>query len=193
MSHVPRHHSYTYAEYVAIENESGIKHEFLDGEIYVMAGGSDEHAALAMKIGAALSNAIGDQPCRAYNSDLRIRVETVRLTTYPDASVICGPVRRYKQGPETTALNPTIVVEVTSRSSERYDIGEKFEYYKTIPTLREYVIVSHRERRITVHTREGGDTWSTRVAITGGSVEIPSLNAHLSIDEIYRNSAISAD
>jgi Uma2 family endonuclease len=183
----------TYEEYVALETSSDIKHEFLDGEIYAMAGGSDEHAALAMTTGAALSNAIGDQPCRAYNSDLRIRVEAVRLTTYPDASVICGPVQRYEPGPETTALNPTIVVEVTSRSSERYDAGEKFEYYKTIPTLREYIIVSQRERRITVHTREDSDRWRTHMAIKGGSVEIASLNAKLSVDEIYRNTTISAD
>jgi Uma2 family endonuclease len=80
---------------------------------------------------------------------------------------------------------------VTSDSSEDYDTGAKLEYYQTIPSLREYVIVSHRERRITVHLRGSDDAWSTRVAINGGRVAIPSLSAELRVDEIYRASAVA--
>ncbi len=157
-----------------------------------MAGGSDEHAALQATVIWALGNAVRERFCRVYGPDLRIHIEAVQLTTYPDSSVICGPVERYEPGPETTALNPMIVVEVTSPSSEVYDAGEKFDYYRTIPTLREYVIVSHRERRITVHARDAHGTWSAHIAIKGDSVALPSLGATLLVDEIYHNSTISA-
>lgn len=193
MSKVRRHHSYTYAEYVALESWSSTKHEFLDGDIYAMSGGSDEHAALAAETIVVLGIAVRGRFCRVYTSDLRVRVEAVDLTTYPDATVICGPIERYEHGPETTALNPSIVVEVTSPSSEAYDTGDKLEFYRTIPTLREYVIVSHSERRITVHARDLSGEWSTTVAIKSGSVKLPSLGAELLVDEIYRNSTISAD
>ncbi len=83
-----------------------------------------------------------------------------------------------------------ILVEVTSDSSEDYDTGPKLGYYETIPTLREYVVVSHRERRIAVHSRGADDAWTARVAIRGGRVEVSSLSAELIVDEIYRNSAV---
>ena len=170
--------------------DSTLKHEFLDGEIYAMAGGSEEHSALSIATAHALVNAIGDRPCRTHSSDLRIYVEAIGLATFPDASVISGPLQQHEPSPGATALNPMILVEVTSDSSEDYDTGPKLEYYRTIPTLREYVIVSHRERRITVHARDSGGVWTTRVATRGGRVEVPSLEAALIVDDIYRNSAV---
>jgi len=191
MSELRGHHRYTYADYVALEAISTSKHEFLDGEIYAMAGGSEEHSALAAEMVRVLGNAVGDRPCRVHTSDLRIYVEAVGLATFPDGSVICGPMQQHDPSPTATALNPMILVEVTSDSSEDYDTGPKLEYYRTIPTLREYVVVSHRERRITVHNRGGtDDAWTTRVAIRGGRVEVSSLSAELIVDEIYRNSAV---
>ncbi len=92
--------------------------------------------------------------------------------------------------PEATALNPTILVEVTSDSSEDYDRGPKLEYYRSIPTLREYVIVSHRERRIVVETRGNDGTWTSRVATKGERIEVSSLDAELIVDEIYRHSSV---
>lgn len=175
---------------MAVERDSPIKHEFLDGEIYAMADGSEEHSALAAKVLRMLDEAVGEGPSRVHTSDLRIYVESVGLATFPDGSVICGPLQQHDPSPDATALNPMILVEVTSDSSEGYDTGPKLEYYPTIPTLREYVIVSHRERRITVHVRGADGAWLTRSAIKGGRVEVPSLGAVLVVDEIYRNSAI---
>jgi Uma2 family endonuclease len=185
-----RLHRYTYADYVALEMVSTGKHEFLDGEIYAMAGGSEEHSALAAEMVRVLGNAVGDRPCRVHTSDLRIYADAAGLATFPDASVICGPLQQHEASPTATALNPTIFVEVTSDSSEDYDLGLKFECYRTIPTLREYVVVSHRERRITVNVRGVDGTWSTQIATTGGRVAVPSLAADLVVDEIYRNSAV---
>ena len=192
MSKVHQHHpQYTYAQYVVLEMDSTTKHEFLDGEIIAMAGGSEEHSALTAQMIAALTNAARD--CRVHTSDLRIYIEAVRVAAFPDASVVGGPLQRHEPGPETTALNPIILVEVTSDSSEDYDTHDKLRFYRAIPKLREYVIVSHRERRITVHARAESGSWSTTVAIKGGSVDLPSLGAKLVVDEIYRNSTISAD
>jgi Uma2 family endonuclease len=185
-----RLHRYTYADYVALEMVSTGKHEFLDGEIYAMAGGSEEHSALAAEMVRVLGNAVGALPCRVHTSDLRLYVEAVGLATFPDCSVICGPLRQHEPSPTATALNPTILVEVTSDSSEDYDTGPKLEYYRTIPTLREYVIVSHRERRIVVETRGNDGTWAARVAMKGEHVEVASLDAELIVDEIYRHSAV---
>ncbi|HEU5077357.1 MAG TPA: Uma2 family endonuclease [Polyangiaceae bacterium] len=190
-----RHHRYTYTEYVELERESPTKHEFLDGEIYAMAGGSEEHSALAAEVLRALGNAVEDGPCRVHTSDLRIYVEAVGLATFPDGAVICGELRQHEPSPNATALNPVVLVEVTSDSSEEYDTGDKLAYYRTIPSLKEYIVVSHRERRITVHQRQidsatQTDAWLTRVAIAGGQVEVPSLGISLSCDRVYRNSKI---
>jgi Uma2 family endonuclease len=190
MSEPRRLHRYTYADYVALEMISADKHEFLDGEIYAMAGGSEEHSALAAAMVHALVNAVGDRPSRVHTSDLRLYVEAVGLATFPDASVICGPLRQHEPSPNATALNPTIVAEVTSDSSEEYDTGPKLEYYRTIPTLREYVVVSHRERKITVYTRGVGDAWTTQAAGTGQRIALLSLGSDLNVDEVYRNSAV---
>ncbi len=187
---VRRLHRYTYADYVALERESPTKHEFLDGEIYAMAGGSEEHSALSAEVLRLFSNAAADGPCRVHISDLRIYVEAVGLATFPDGSMICGPLEQHAPSPSATALNPTLLVEVTSDSSEEYDTGLKLEYYRTIGTLRDYVIVSHRERRITVHSRSEKGDWETRVAVTGGRVGVTSLQIALAVDDVYRKSSI---
>jgi Uma2 family endonuclease len=186
-----RLHRYTYAQYVALEMESPTKHEFFDGEIYAMAGGSEDHSALAANVISTLVNAVGNRPCRVHTSDLRIYVEAVGLATFPDGSVICGPLQQHGPSPEATALNPAILLEVTSDSSEEYDTGTKLEAYRTIPTLREYIVVSHREQRITVYRRDESGAWTMRVAIAGGKVAIETLGAELVVDGIYRNSSVT--
>jgi Uma2 family endonuclease len=186
-----RLHRYTYADYVALEESSATKHEYLQGEIYAMAGGSEEHSALAAEVLRALGNALGDRPCRTHTSDLRIYVEATGMATFPDGSVVCGKLEQHAPSPRATALNPTVLFEVTSDSSEEYDTTTKLESYLTIPSLLDYLIVSHRERRITVHSRTSDGTWQTRVAIAGGKVTLPSLGADLVVDEIYRASSIA--
>lgn len=185
-----RHHRYTYADYVGLEVGSPTKHEFLDGEIFAMAGGSEEHSALAAEVLGALRDAVRHGPCRVHTSDLRIYVESSGLATFPDGTVICGALEQHGPSPKATALNPTVLLEVTSDSSEEYDTGEKLEHYRTIPSLLDYIVVSHRERRIAVHSRSVSGEWLTRVAISGGSVSISSLKSELSVDEIYGKSSI---
>ena len=185
-----RLHRYTYADYVGLELTSPTKHEFLDGEIYAMAGGSEDHSALAAEVIRELGNGLTSKPCRVHTSDLRIYVEAFGLATFPDGTVICGPLEQHEPSPEATALNPTVLLEVTSDSSEEYDTGTKLDAYQTIRSLRDYIIVSHRERRITVHHRADDGTWSARVAISGGRVAVPSAGVELDVDAVYRKSAV---
>ena len=190
MSSVRRLHRFTYSDYVEVERQSPTKHEFLDGEIYAMAGGSEEHSALSAECLRVLGNAVAGRKCRVHTSDLRIYVEAVGLATFPDGAVICGSMEQHGSSPKATALNPMVLLEVTSDSSEEYDKVDKLHYYRTIPARREYIVISHRERRITVHSRTTLDEWTTRVAIPGGRVTVESLGAALIGDEIYRDSAI---
>jgi Uma2 family endonuclease len=186
-------HRYTYADYVALENESPTKHEFLAGEIYAMAGGSEEHSALAAQVLRFLGNALDaghERPCRVHTSDLRIYVEEVGLATFPDGAIVCGPLIQHPPSPKATALNPSLLLEVTSDSSEEYDTGTKLEAYRTIASLRDYVIISHRERRVTVHTRNVDGSWGTRQAISGGRARVSSLETDLVVDEVYRGSSV---
>jgi Uma2 family endonuclease len=138
-----------------------------------------------------MGNQLGDRQARVYGPDLRIYVQSAGLATFPDGSVIRGQVEKHPLGPDDTALNPSVLLEVTSDSSEEYDTGAKLTFYKTIPSLRECIIVSHRERRITVHYRSEGGEWQSRVAVAGERVELPSLQCELVVDDICRRSEIA--
>lgn len=184
MSTSTRRVHYTYADYLSLEEASSIRHEFLDGEIYAMAGGSPDHAALA----AALLRVIGNQlplGCRAFTADLRVRIAQTGLTTYPDAAVVCGRTQRSPEDP-LAVTNPLLLVEVTSPSTEEYDQGEKLRHYKGLPSLREVLIVSHRAPHLTLH-RRGDAEWTVTVAEAGGVLDLASVPARISVDDLYRS------
>jgi Uma2 family endonuclease len=184
MSSRLRLHNYTYADYLGHEQASNVKHEYLDGEIYAMVGGTPEHASLAMLIGSALLAQLKGKPCRVFSSDLRIRVVETGLTTYPDVSVVCGPLELDAQSREIV-LNPKVLVEVLSDATERYDRGEKFEHYKRISSLEEYVLVSQKEPSIEVFRRTG-DSWARLEAESGAQATLQSIDCQLDVDEVYR-------
>jgi len=181
----PAHHiRYSLEDYLALEAASNVKHEFLDGQIYGMAGGTPEHAALKAAITGLLFAQIRGRGCRAHDSDLRVRVLGTGLITYPDITVVCGASERDPNDPNALT-NPKLIVEVLSPSTEEYDRGDKFEHYKRIPALQQYVLVSHRERRIEVWTRTADDGWTEAVADAGGRAVLDSIGATLVVDEVY--------
>jgi Uma2 family endonuclease len=178
---------YPYAEYLALEASSNVKHEFLDGQIYAMAGGTPEHAALAAAVIGLLFPALRGGRCRAHDADLRVRVPATGLSTYPDVTVVCGP-RALDPGDHHAVTNPTLVVEVLSRSTEDYDRGDKFEHYQHLPTLQQYVLVSYREPCVEVFTRAGG-AWSAAIARAGDVADLASIGATLDVSELYAAAA----
>jgi Uma2 family endonuclease len=175
---------YSWEEYLALEASSNVKHEFLEGQIYGMAGGTPEHAALKAAVTGLLFAQIRGSRCRAHDSDLRVRVLATGLATYPDVTVICGPSER-DPSDENAVTNPTLLVEVLSRSTEDYDRGDKFEHYKRIPTLQQYVLISHREREVEVWSRTPENDWTRVVAQAHGHVALASIGAELGIDDLY--------
>lgn len=183
MSITARRLHYTYAEYLALEEDSPIRHEYLDGEIYAMAGGSPDHAALAAAVIGILARQL-PQGCRAFTSDLRLRIQATGLSTYPDVAVVCGRTQRAPDD-ALAVINSVVLVEVTSASTEEYDHGEKLRHYKHLAGLQEVLLVSHREPLLTLHRREPED-WTTVRARRGDVLEITSLELRIAADEVYR-------
>ena len=183
-----RHLHHTYADYLTLERDAPIKLEFSAGEIYAMAGGTPAHGALAFKLG----NLLGQQflsNCRGYSSDVKVRIEATDLATYPDFSVVCGPIVRSADDPNAIA-NPSILVEVTSPSTEDYDRGEKLRSYQLLPSLEVVLIVSHQRRQVTV-VRRVDARWETQEARAGERVTLPS-GLEFSVDELYSVTDLAA-
>lgn len=183
---------YTYDEYRRFEVGSNVKHEYLDGQILAMAGGTLEHAVLAAAVCTLLGRTLGDGPCQWFGSDLRVRVVATGLATYPDVVVICGDLQRDPED-RNNATNPTLLVEVTSPSTEHYDRGAKAEHYRRIPSLREYVLVSQRERRIERWRPDEHDGWDVQVAGRGERLDLTAIGAVLDVDAVYDRSPLTRD
>jgi Uma2 family endonuclease len=180
---------YGYDEYLEHEEACNTKNEYLEGQIYAMAGASPEHNRLTSAVSALLLPQLLNGPCRTYSSDQRIRVKATGLATYPDVTVICGAIEVDDEDPRRhTALNPTLVIEVLSRSTATYDRGEKFEHYKRIPSLAQCVLVSQDEPRIEGWTRNG-DTWSLTSYEAGESADLAAVGAALEVSTLYEAAA----
>jgi Uma2 family endonuclease len=185
---IAAHHRFTFDDYVRLEEDSDIKHEFLAGQVWAMAGGTPAHAAIGANVVALLGNALRGRPCRTYTSDLRVRVRATGLGTYPDVTVICDRIELDPEDPKKqTAINPRVIVEVLSPSTEDYDRGEKLGHYKQIPSLAEVVLVAHDRREVEVVRREADGGWSREIAREGGAARLVSLGCELPVAEIYRD------
>jgi Uma2 family endonuclease len=175
----------THAEYVAREEKSDTKHEWLDGVIYDMSGGTPDHAGLAAAIIGALSSQLRGKRCRVYSADLKVRVLATGLSTYADVSVLCGQLE-VDPDDRNAAVNPVVLVEVLSDSTEAYDRGEKFGHYRRIPSLAEYVLVSQHAPKIEVFRRNEAGKWVlAEEAGAGEAAPLVSIGCVLSVDEVY--------
>jgi Uma2 family endonuclease len=178
---------YTVDEYLHMEQDAAEKHEYRDGEIIAMAGGSANHSLIIANVCGELRNRLKGSPCRAYESNLRVRITRKTLYSYPDTTVICGPT---KIDPDDstgeTVLNPKLIVEVLSPSTEGFDRGEKFGRYILLDTLEEYVLVSQDKPRVEAFYRQGDGTWlftyfDGREAVA----TLRSLRVELPLTEVY--------
>ncbi|MER2562428.1 MAG: Uma2 family endonuclease [Myxococcaceae bacterium] len=173
---------YSYREYLRALEDSEMKLEFHDGTIYAMAGGTVAHAALS----ASATRIIGQLllgRCTAFSSDLKIRIESTDLATFPDGSIVCG-AHEHSPIDEHALVNPSILVEVTSRSTEDYDRSEKLSHYKQIPSLRAVLFVSHRTRCITI-VRRAATGWQEQDVRSGEHVELTEPKLRFAVDELY--------
>jgi Uma2 family endonuclease len=175
----------TYAEYLALEAKADGKHEYAAGTIVAMAGGTPEHARLQANAIALLAAGLRGRPCAVYSSDLRVRIEATDRSTYPDATVVCGSIQ-VSSTDKDAVTNPTLLVEVTSESTEATDRGEKFSHYRRIPSLAEYVIVGGRSPRVEVWRKNDRGRWELAdEAGPEGSVHPASIDVRLDVASLY--------
>ena len=181
MSSAKRLH-YSYDEYLRSLEMSELKLEYCDGVIYAMAGGTRAHAQLSAAVIVALHASL-PKSCRISTSDLKIRIEASDLSTFPDVSVICGaPTTSPKDDHAVT--NPTLLVEVTSKSTEDYDRGDKLSHYKQLPSLRVVLFVSHRTRSVTCVERTATG-WNERQVRSGERLELANEGVSFAVDDVY--------
>lgn len=186
---VPRHR-HSFLDYLQVEEMSAVKHEFLDGEIYAIVGGTPEHAALCAALIVLIGPKLRGRPCRVYTSDLRVRVSATGLATYPDASIVCGELER-DPASRTHVTNPSVVFEVLSPGTEDYDRGEKREHYQQIASLRAYVVVAQDRRQVEVWERGVDRPWAHRVLGPGDVIELEAIGAGVAVDELYAEAGVA--
>ena len=188
MTAVPQsHHDYTFADYLTLERDSEIKHEFDAGEILAMSGGTARHSALAMNVGFALRGTRPDG-CTVFQSDMRVRVVATGRATYPDVSMVCGAIEYDAEDTaHTTITNPVLIVEVLSVTTEKGDRGNKWLHYQRIPSLQEYVLVS-QEPRVEIFRRTSSEMWEyfevhegSVLLISGPTLDLAILYADLPV------------
>ena len=173
----------SYEEYVALEAQSPTKHEYFQGEVWAMAGGTAEHSLIQANLIGEIRSALKGRPCAVFTSELRVRIEATDRTTYPDLFVICGKRDMSSRDPNA-ATNPVVIVEVLSDSTELDDRGSKFAHYRQIPSLAEYVLVSQKEKRIEIF-RKGPEGWVLSDVSEGQSLELRAIHVSIPVDAIY--------
>lgn len=178
--------SLSYPEYLVLEAAADVRHEFVNGEAYAMAGGTLEHGALTASLARVIGTALEGKPCRTFSADVRVRVESTGAAFYPDLSVVCGKL--LTSGDDAHAIaNPVVLVEVLSEGTEAYDRGAKAGHYRRLTSLREYVLVSQTERRIEVQRLNERGTWELHFFGPGERVELAALGISFTIDAVYEN------
>ncbi|MBC8143489.1 MAG: Uma2 family endonuclease [Armatimonadetes bacterium] len=180
--------------YLARERIALNKHEYINGKMREMSGASRVHNLLTGKIITVLTVASeGRDDCEVYPSDMRVSIPATNRYTYPDVIAVVGEEPQFTDDVFDTIRNPTLIVEVLSSSTEDYDRGEKLDHYKTIPSLREYVLVSQSEYKVTVSVRDATGAWQENSATAlASSVSLDSLGVTVALADLYRRVGVAA-
>ena len=184
MSAVPKSYL-TPQEYLVRERRAETKSEYLRGEVFAMSGASREHNLIAGNVNRELSEQLRERPCEVYQGDMRVKVSSTGLYTYPDVTVVCSEPQ-FEDAEVDTLLNPKVIVEVLSPSTADYDRGGKFTHYRRLPSLREYVLIS-QDRALVEHcVRQPSDQWLlTEYSALDGTLMLSSIQCQLPLAEIY--------
>ena len=177
--------SLTEEEYLSRERASEVKHDFYLGEIFAMAGASERHNLIVSNVIRELSTQLKKTPCRVYPGDMRLKIRKTGLNTYPDVMVICGK-RQFVDDQQDTVLNPDVIIEVLSDSTESYDRGLKFENYRKLNSLKEYMMISQNKRKIERYFKDENGNWVLAESDEGNpAITLDSINCQLSHPEVY--------
>jgi len=173
------------AEYLEQERRAERKSEYRQGEVFAMAGASRRHGLIVTNLTRELSQQLMDRPCEVYSSDLRLRVTAAGLYTYPDVLVVCGDVQ-FADDQKDTILNPVLLIEVLSPSTRDYDLGGKSQYYRTLPSLMEYLTVAQDEPHVEHWIRQQEDRWlMVETKDLSQTIQLPSISCSLPMARIY--------
>ncbi|NUQ62714.1 MAG: Uma2 family endonuclease [Pirellulales bacterium] len=184
MTTVPKRHL-TPEEYLAKERKAEFKSEYYDGEMFAMSGASREHNLIAGNVNGEARNQLRDRPCEVYQSDMRVKVSRTGLYTYPDVVIVCGEPR-FEDAEVDTLLNPTVVFEVLSKSTEGYDRGTKSEHYRRIPSLREYVLIAQDRCHVERFSRQPDNRWLLWESEDLEAIlDLPSVGCEMKLSDIY--------
>lgn len=180
----------TPAAYLAVERAAEDKNEFIDGEVVAMTGASRKHNLISVNITAELRGQLKGRPCEMYAGDMRVRVPSSRLYTYPDVVVVCEEPR-FEDDQLDTLLNPTLLVEVLSDSTEKYDRGKKFGFYRTIESLSDYLLIAQDERRIEHYAKRPDGRWLlAEYSSEDDVIALDSISCRLALQEVYDKVAL---
>lgn len=178
-------------EYLLFERASQTKHEYYNGRVYAMTGAKAAHNLIAGNTLAALHRQLRTKPCQVYPSDMRVKVVKTGLNTYPDVVVVCGQPQ-FSDSVQDTLLNPVVIIEVLSASTERYDRGMKFQNYRTIDTLRDYILIAQDHYHIEHFSRQDSGAWVLQEATESTTgIYIPSIDCELNIQDVYEKVKIA--
>lgn len=183
MAHVIQHR-YTPEEYLALERKAEYKSEYLEGQIYAMTGASREHNLIAGNVFREFGTQLRGRPCEVYTSDMRVKVSPTGLYTYPDVVAVCGEPR-FEDAHVDTLLNPTLIVEVLSDSTEAYDRGKKSAHYRRLESLAEYVLIAQDRMHVERYARQREQWVLTEVSEPDGVLVLDSLGCTLRLQDIY--------
>jgi Uma2 family endonuclease len=175
---------YTVDEYFALEDASAVRHEFYRGEIFAMSGGSVDHNRITRNLLTSLDTALRQTPCEAFSSDMRLLIEAHTLYTYPDVMVICGDILTAATRNDTVT-NPRLIVDVLSPSTQDYDRGEKFRFYRALPSLQEYVLIHQERPYVEQHSKEAGGWLLTDLAGIEAALSLDSVGVTIPLRRIY--------
>lgn len=179
---------FTIEEYFALERSSERRFEYRDGDIVLMSGGSRRHGEIASNLIRHLANRLSASGCRVYGSDTALVVPAAPPYRYPDVSVVCGAAEFRRIEGLDALVNPTLIVEVISPTSEAYDRGTKFEWYKSVPSFAEYLLIAQDRPHITQRTKQTDGSWVERAVSDHGAVlRLTSIESELPLDEIYED------
>ncbi|MBI4754469.1 MAG: Uma2 family endonuclease [Betaproteobacteria bacterium] len=182
----------TEAEYLRLEQDGQVRHEYVNGEVFAMTGATLRHNTIALNIAATLRAHLRGTPCRAFVSDARVRVAKGNAHYYPDVVVSCSPGLQVLDSTARCVEDPVLIVEVLSESTEGTDRREKLLAYRTVPSLKEYVLVDPGEALVTVHRRHGDIGWDVIEYSGPEEVEFPAVELRLPMRDIYDGVPIDA-
>lgn len=181
----PAEHFITAADYLALERQAETKSEYLNGYIYAMSGASRNHNRITLSLGSMLHSRLKDKPCEPFVNDMRVKVSPTGLYTYPDVIVVCDEPQ-FEDTQLDTLLNPKVIIEVLSDSTEKYDRGDKFAHYRALESLTDYLLVAQNQPRIEHFARQNDGSW--RYAVADGldtEIEIATIGSTLRLAEVY--------